>query len=186
LRNALKINSAKIIKVCLLAILITLSSCFGIKQAGGNSGPSHKLYEIFYLEGGTIQYFAKPQSLLYNNSDAHSYDLLFRKKDNKSDSITINLTAYTLNELTKETKPSLSGTNTIVPANDFSIIYTEKSEDNFKNRVSFKLPYITFLKIIKNNSFSILLETKEGEKITLSTSKKANKSIEELKSIFLY
>lgn len=187
MRNVLKINNYTANKIGLLSlIIVVLSSCVGVKQAGGNSGPSNKLYEIFYLEDGILQYFIKPQSLLYNSSDEHSFDLLFRKKDNTSDSLVINLTAYTPKALTNNTKASITGNGTTALGNDFTIIYSEKSGDDFKNRLSFKISYRTFLKIIENNSFNIALETPEMTDIKLSTSKRTNKNIEQLKGVFLY
>lgn len=170
----------------LLFIVLTFSGCFGVKQAGGNSAPSNKLYEIFYLADGATQYFTKPQNLSYKNSEDHSFDLLFRKKDEKSDSIVVNMTAYTLNPLTKDAKPFIEGNDKRLSGNDFSIIYTEKSKERFKNRISFKLPYQEFLTVIATNSFAFSLETKDNATIKLTTSKKTEKNIEKLKRVFLY
>jgi len=180
LRNVLQITS-KHYYFFILTLCLLLSSCVGIKQAGGSSSPSHKLYETFYLENGALQYFIKPQTLANDINNDHTVDFTLRKIKKEIENVVVNITVYTMKELTEKTDVRMKGNYIVSSGKDVSILFTEKKDDIFKNRISFTLPYQEFLTMIKENSFSFLLKPQSDITIKLDSTKKTEKNIEELK-----
>ncbi|AFM05561.1 hypothetical protein Fleli_3230 [Bernardetia litoralis DSM 6794] len=173
----------------LFCISFLLTSCGGIKPAGGKSGKN--LYETFYVGEEGMQYFIKP--LIFENRDSELLlDITFRHKDTVQDSATLNFSIKG-KDLIKQID-SLTLSNNInnlifsVHSANVEYMFAERIKNEYVTRFSTKMPLVEMQKLFKNSEWKANIKAEEFSTkeyvSTSSTQKKIQKLNQNIFFIF--
>ena len=161
----------------ILCILITISSCLGMKPGGGSSGK--KLYETFFVGEEGTQYFIKPLLFCNKLKEELKFDMTFRYKSEIKDSAVINITLIS-KEIVKniDSLQISSGTN-VTSINEAKYMFCERDKETYICRFSTKVKLSDVEKLFDNNSWNIILYKQSGSN-EFTTPNSTKKSIEKI------
>lgn len=134
--------------VCSISLLLT--SCGGIKVAGGGSNVS-KLYEVFYIQNGVTQYFVKPLKFK-SNSVKFTADFTLRSDVTPEKNIVCNFSLYSPEPIKSVEKVSVTTGQSTMELFDLEKVFIEKQKNSYHVRYTSKMKFSDFSALTKTNS----------------------------------
>lgn len=134
--------------ICSISLL--LSSCGGIKVAGGGSNVS-KLYEVFYIQNGVTQYFVKPLKFK-NDGIKFTADFTLRNDVTPEKNIVCNFSLYSPEPIKNVEKVTITTGQSTMELFDLEKVFIEKQKNGYHLRYTSKMKFSDFSMLTKTNS----------------------------------
>jgi hypothetical protein len=156
------------IKLLFLIIIISFSSCIGIRIKGTKS--AKKYYEEFFIDQGVMQYFIKPLEFKGDKENLF-VDFTFRDSVSYQSFITLNYSIYTFERVKDIDSAFFIINDKKIDFNNCEELFIKKSK-KYEIRNSCKITYEEFMKIVEvepeiwayfNNKKHVFLPTKNAK-----------------------
>lgn len=155
-------------KLLFLIIILSLSSCIGIRIKGTKS--AKKYYEEFFIDQGVMQYFIKPLEFK-GEKDNLSIDFTFRDTVDYQSFITTNYSIYTFEKVKNIDSAFFIINNKKIQLKHCEKLFIKKSKQ-YQIRNSCKITYKEFMEIVEvepeiwayfNNKKHVFLPSKNAK-----------------------
>ncbi len=161
--------------ICLILIILTVSSCLSIKPATTKSGKH--LWEEFYVSPEVNQYFIKPLTFSNsNNDDQFAVDFTFR---NGSDSVTVNFSILSEKTIATPDQITFDNNNGSIKISNRHTLLKEKTNKKIKLRQTGKISFNEFTRLFAGNKW-IVTTINDSASTTFNP---ANKTLKHIKSL---
>ena len=144
----------------IFCILITISSCLGMKPGGGSSGK--KLYETFFVGEEGTQYFIKPLLFCNKLKEELKFDITFRYKSEIKDSAIINITLISKEIVKNIDSLQITSNTNVTTIKEAKYMFCERNKETYICRFSTKVKLSDVEKLFDNNSWNIILYKQSG------------------------